>query len=282
MKEPASLPSDPAPAAATDRKTLNWGFIIAYGIIHVGAVYTLISHLSWAGIAVLAVTHAFFAWIGIGLCYHRLLAHRSFRVPGWLERTLATIGALNVQGGPIAWVATHLQHHAKSDQPEDPHSPRQLGFWGAHLWWMARGGQKPYGFRALKHLKERRYYRFLEIGQILLQVPLGVLLYLIGGWTFVSFGIFVRLAVSLHVTCMINSVCHVWGSRRYATGDDSRNNHVVNLLAGGEGLHNNHHHDPRAATTRRGFWDFDATGLVIRGLQAVGLAKDVVEPRAGA
>ena len=257
----------------------NWIFLTVFFSVHAAAITAIALYRSWSALAVAAVGHAFFGWVGIGLCYHRLLTHKGFKVKPWFERVLVTIGALNVQGGPITWVATHLQHHAKSDKPGDPHSPRDGGFWWSHVGWMLKGGQRQYGFRAEKRLADIRYYRFLEAGQLLFQLPLAVLLFWMGGLPFVMYGIFVRLVASWHITFCINSVCHLWGSRRFETKDDSRNNALVNLFAGGEGLHNNHHDSPSTAITAVRWWDFDATGWLIRGLEKVGLATDVVKKR---
>lgn len=268
----------PAPAA----KRLNWPFIIVAIVLHVGAFYALIGHWSWEGMAVAFVGQVIFGWIGISMGYHRLLTHASFKVKPWLERVLATLGAMSVQGDPAYWVGTHIQHHAKSDQPGDPHSPRQGGFWWSHMGWMFRGGTREHAFRALERLKTSRYYRFLNVGQILLQIPLAALLYLMGGWTFVLYGIFVRLLISWHVTFCVNSVCHLWGTRRYKTRDDSRNNHLIAWLTGGEGYHNDHHGEQRSARFGRRPWEIDPIWWLILLFEKIGWATDVVRPRTGA
>ncbi len=276
MSNPVPV-SAAAPASAASR--LNWPFIVVASIMHLGAFYALIGHWSWQGLAVAVIGQIVFGWIGVSMGYHRLLTHASFRVKPWLERALATLGAMAVQGGPVYWVATHKQHHAEADQPGDPHSPRERGFWWAHMGWMLRGGQRVNALRAVERLKASRYYRFLNIGQILLQVPLAVLLYLAGDWTFVLYGIFVRIFLTWHVTFCVNSVCHLWGSRRYETPDDSRNNHLVAWLTGGEGHHNNHHGEPRCARFGRRLRDIDPIWWVIWMMEKLGLATDVVRPR---
>lgn len=290
MRNPVETPLQ-RPVSDPHHRRLNWPFIVIFTGFHAAAFCALAWHWSWSAVLLPFLGLVSLGWIGIGLCYHRLLAHGSFKVSAWLERILATIGALNIQGGPITWVATHIQHHAKPDKPGDPHSPKQKGtrklgkgegFWWSHVIWMARGGQAPYRFNAIERLKRSRYYRFLEVGQLLFQVPIGVGLYFWGGWSYVLFGIFVRVVLMWHVTSLINSACHLWGRRRFPTDDDSRNNWLVNLFAGGEGLHNNHHHSPRTAYTRVGRWDFDPTGWMIRGLSRLGLATEVFEKRTGA
>jgi stearoyl-CoA desaturase (delta-9 desaturase) len=268
----------PARHVTLAARRVNWPFVIVAFAVHVGAFATLIGHWSWSGLAVAGIGQVIFGWIGVSMGYHRLLTHASFKVKPWLERTLATIGALAIQGGPIAWVATHIQHHAASDRDGDPHSPRR-GFWWAHFGWMLRGGQRLNAFRAVERLRQSRYYRFLDAGQIALQFPLAGLLWLLGGWTFVLYGIFVRSVLVWHATFCVNSVCHVWGSRRYRTDDDSRNNHLIAWLTGGEGHHNDHHGEPRSARYGRRPWDFDPIWLLILGLEKLGLATDVVRPR---
>ena len=262
-------------AAPVVRPRLNWPFLVVAVVLHAGAIIGVVMERSWSLLILLAVTHILFSWIGVGLCYHRLLTHRSFCVPMWFEKTLKTIGAMSLLGKPSAWVATHKQHHANPDRKADPHSPLD-GFWHSHFGWMVRGGQKQ--FRA--RWQEGRYDRFLEVGQVELQIPFGALLYLMGGWPFVFYGTFVRIAFGWHVTFCVNSVCHVWGSRRYRTIDTSRNNLLIALFTGGEGFHNNHHADQRSALTARRWWDFDPTGWLILGLEKLGLATKVVRPDA--
>ncbi len=287
----------PVVPAAEARRKLNWPFIAVALILHVGAVATLIGHWSWTGLIVAGIGQVVFGWIGVSMGYHRLLTHASFKVKPWLERTLATLGAMALQGGPVIWVNTHKRHHAEVDGDGDPHSPRVppallegasaarrfrlrfKAFMHAHLLWMVRGGQRIYASNAAERLRASRYYRFLNAGQILLQIPLAGLLWLIGGWTFVLYGIFVRIILSWHATFCVNSICHMWGSRRYDTKDDSRNNHLVAWATGGEGYHNDHHGESRSALFGRRPWDFDPIGLLIVGLEKVGLATDVHRPR---
>lgn len=259
-------------------RRLNWKFLAVFSSFHAAAALGF-WHFSWPALGIAALFHVLFAWIGIGVCYHRLLAHRGYAVPKPVEYVLATLGALAIQGGPISWVATHIQHHARSDQEGDPHSPKKKGFWWAHLGWMVFDGQAPYRFRAVLEMKRDRYYRFLEAGQLLFQIPLGVLLWAWGGWSFVIYGVFVRTVFSWHATFLVNSATHLWGYRNYRTADDSRNSWWVALLTGGEGWHNNHHDDPRVAKTRVRWWEIDLNWYPIWLMKKLRLARAVIVTR---
>lgn len=259
-------------------KRLNWRFLTVFGSFHLVALFGIWC-FSWRALGLAFLGQIAFGWLGVGVGYHRLLAHRGYVVPKWLEYVFATLGALAIQGGPISWVRTHKQHHADSDGPKDPHSPVQKGFWHAHLGWMVRGGQDEIGWIKGPTISTNRYYRFLEIGQIAFQIPLGLLLYWWGGWQFVIYGIFVRQVISWHATFFVNSATHVWGYRNFRTKDNSRNSWWVSLLTGGEGWHNNHHHAPRAATTRVRWWEIDFNWYPIWFLMKIRLAKAVVVAR---
>ncbi|MEO0885349.1 MAG: fatty acid desaturase [Cyanobacteria bacterium J06648_10] len=241
---------------------------------------------SWSALGVAIALHWLFGSVGICLGYHRLLSHRSFRVPLWLERIIATIGALALQGGPTFWVAGHRQHHAFTEHVEkDPYSSAR-GFWWSHMEWMFY--LKPEVFDRKVYAKNAPdiardpYYAFLDKYFLALQVPLAFVLYAIGGWSFVIYGIFVRAVLLWHCTWLINSANHLWGYRNFDSDDNSRNLWWVALLTYGEGWHNNHHTYPKMAKAGLRKWEIDSTWWLIKGLKSVGLATKVVMPPAKA
>ena len=211
--------------------------------------------------------------IGITLGYHRILSHRSLVVPKWLEYVIVTCGALSLQGGPIEWIGTHRLHHQHSDRDGDPHNSRQ-GFWWSHILWLY--GRIPSEEAIRKRTKDLNgdpYYEFLHKGGfMLMQILLGVTLFLLGGWPYVLFGVFLRIVVVFHATWLVNSATHRYGYRTYDTRDHSTNCWWVALLSFGEGWHNNHH--AKSASARHGlhWYEVDITWITIWLLKKVGLA----------
>lgn len=268
---------------------VNWAAAIWLLAIHLGAVAAPWT-FSWSGLVLVFVLHWICGGIGICLGYHRLLTHGSFLTKRWMKRTIATIGCLAGEGPPMMWVANHRLHHARSDQEGDPHSPRE-GSWWSHVFWLAYrvGGKDPmeYFLKWAPDLYRDRYIRMLDYAFVPLNLGLSALImgagYAVGGWTlawsWLVWGVGVRMVFVLHSTWLVNSASHMWGYRNYETRDDSRNNWWVALLTYGEGWHNNHHAHPRMAKHGHKWWEFDITFLTIRLMQRLGLAWDVVDYR---
>ena len=235
---------------------------------------------SWSALGVMIFLHWLFGSIGICLGYHRLLTHRSFQVPQWLEYILATIGSLALQGGPIFWVSGHRLHHAHTeDEEKDPYSARR-GFWWSHMLWLCYPREQFFDYESYKKfapdLDRHPYYRWLNRNFVLLQILLGLLLYGLGGWSFVIYGIFLRAVLLWHSTWLINSATHRWGYRNFSAEDGSRNLWWAAILTYGEGWHNNHHAHPRVAKAGLRWWEIDLTWWAIQMLQMLGLAKKIV------
>jgi fatty-acid desaturase len=258
-------------------KGLNWPTIIVLVILHVGAVAALFM-FSWANLAVTLFLLWFATGLGISMGYHRLHTHRSYQVPRALEYLFAVCGALTFEGGPIFWVATHRVHHQKSDRPGDPHSPRE-GAWWSHMVWMMVGEAKHSNTRLMAKyapdLAKDPFYVWLDHYHWLPNIVLAVVLFAIGGVPMVLWGICLRVVIGLHATWLVNSATHMWGSRRFATHDDSRNLWWVALITFGEGWHNNHHAHPTSARHGLAWYEFDPSWLQIKLLKRVGIAKSV-------
>ncbi|KAM5580550.1 palmitoyl-monogalactosyldiacylglycerol delta-7 desaturase, chloroplastic [Rosa sericea] len=230
----------------------------------------------------LAVALYFVTGVGITLSFHRNLAHRSFKLPRWLEYSFAYCAVLSLQGSPIEWVSTHRIHHQFTDTWDDPHSPIK-GFWYSHIGWIVDyhsrfGTPDALEFKNVGDLKKQWYYRFLHCTYPCHSVALGILLYAGGGLPFLVWGMGVRTVFFLHITFSINSICHIWGKQVWNTGDLSRNNWLLGLLALGEGWHNNHHAFEYSARQGLEWWEIDTTWYIIRFLEAIGLATDVKLP----
>jgi len=256
---------------------VSWVTTIVLVIFHIGAVAALFN-FTWTRLAITAVLYWMAIGFGIGMGYHRLLTHRSYKVPRFFEYFLAVCGTLTLEGGPIFWVATHRVHHQNSDQDGDPHSPTEGGFW-AHMGWIMFGDAKHNDTRAMSKyapdLGKDPFYVWLNQYHYVPLVILGLTLLAFGGWAMVYWGIFLRVIVGLHATWLVNSATHMWGERRFKTKDESRNNWWVAILTFGEGWHNNHHAHPTSARHGLAWYELDITWIQINFLQRLGFAKNV-------
>ena len=265
------------PIDLADSPKMNWTNITAFGLFHAGAVAALFM-FSWQAFAVALFLYWMCTGLGISMGYHRLHTHRSYQVPLALEYFFAVCGTLTLEGGPIFWVATHRIHHQKSDQPGDPHSPRDGGWW-SHMGWLLVGESKhnntPMMSKYAPDLAKDRFYVWLNNYHWVPMIVLGVLLFAMGGVPFVLWGICLRVVVGLHSTWLVNSATHMWGSRRFATRDDSRNNWLIALITSGEGWHNNHHAHPTSARHGLAWYEFDLSWIQIKILMFFRIAKSV-------
>ena len=267
--------------AALPRPQLRWSVTVSTIILHVLALLALLpSNFSWTAVGVAVGLHAITQGLGISLGFHRLASHRSLRVPLWLEHVFILLGTLAFQGGVYGWVGYHRLHHMHTDQELDPHSASK-GFWWSHILWMVYPYAKFFDYdqysRYAPELARDPVYQWLNRYYLLLQIPLGLVLYGLGGWSFVMYGIFLRAVLLWHSTWFINSVTHLWGYRTFSTHDNSRNLWWAAILTYGEGWHNNHHAYPQVARAGWHWWEIDVTWWAIWLLQTLGLAQKVVE-----
>jgi stearoyl-CoA desaturase (delta-9 desaturase) len=250
--------------------------------------------LHWHDLVVLAITYTL-SGLGITVGFHRLFTHRSFKTTRGVRALLAVLGSMAVEGPLIEWVATHRKHHRFSDAEGDPHSPHvdQAPGWRgalrglahAHVGWMFRGKDMANPARYAKDLLADRDVRFISrtfplwvaVG---MAVPFGLGLVftgsLTGGLTGLLWGGAVRVLLLHHVTFSINSLCHFFGRRPFATGDQSRNLAWLAPIAFGEAWHNNHHAFPTSARHGLGRREPDPGAWLISALERCHLAWDVV------
>jgi stearoyl-CoA desaturase (delta-9 desaturase) len=280
---------------------IKWRYASPIVFVHlVAALACLPWFFSWTGV-VLAVLGCYaFGTLGMNIGYHRLLTHRGFSCPRWLERALAVLGACCMEESPTVWVALHRQHHHAADKERDPHCPLASFLWGHIGWLMIKSDNAEPGPSIVRYapdLTSDPFYGWLEVGDNWIKVALlswavffaaGFAVVALGGGTtedairfgssLVVWGAAVRTVAVWHLTWSVNSVTHLWGYRNYATPDNSRNNILIGLLANGEGWHNNHHADPRSARHGHSWREPDVAWLTIRALTTVGLARDVALP----
>ena len=278
-----------------------WLYAISITVVHLLALLAFVPlFFSWTGLILAIVLYPVFGQ-SITICYHRMLAHRSFKPPKWLERTWVVISLCCLQDTPAKWVANHRLHHRVSDQQPDPHSPFVNFLW-SHIGWLyfrneytrSAGMLQKYA----KDILQDPFYMYLEktwAGPLIYLVHV-FLYYVIGfivgyflegslyagfifGMSLMIWGALVRTVLVWHVTWSVNSLTHIFGYRSYETDEESRNNWFVTLLTFGEGWHNNHHHDQVSASMQHRWWEIDLNFRLIKFLEKLGLAYDVIPPK---
>jgi stearoyl-CoA desaturase (delta-9 desaturase) len=270
----------PGRRTETTRQTyLNVGSLPFWGVHAIAVAGVVWLGFSWTGLA-LALGLYLARMLFVCLGYHRYFSHRSFRTSRAFQLVLAFGAQTAMQRGVLWWAAKHRRHHRESDTPDDVHSPRQDGFWFAHLGWSTSRTSDGTDLSLVKDLARYPELRALDRAKHLPGILLAVALFLAGGAHALVWGFFVSTVLLWHGTFTINSLAHVIGRRRYATPDDSKNHLGLALLTLGEGWHNNHHHYQVSA--RQGFfwWEIDLAYYVLRGLEAVGVVWDVRRPPA--
>ena len=260
-----------------DAPKILWRMVIGMVLFHIFAFWALFS-FSWANLLAVVVMWWISGSLGIGLGYHRLLTHRGYKAPKWLEYFLTVCASFAIQGGPISWITTHRIHHGFTETKDDPHSPMQ-GFLWAHMTWVLQGGSTLYDEKTRNKyspdLMNDKFHVFMEKYYWITTIIVAVVLFAIGGWSMVLWGVAFRVVWGWHSVWIVNSITHIWGSRRFETRDTSTNNALVALLAWGEGWHNNHHAYPRSARHGLAWYEFDINWIQIWLLEKVGLVKDV-------
>ncbi len=273
-----------------ERGRVRWDFLIPLTIIHLGALLACLPiFFTWKGLATLFVLHLV-CGLGVTVGYHRLLTHRSFKTLKPIEYLLSWLGSINLQGGPVKWIATHRLHHQHSDQEEDPHSPVHGFFW-SHMRWIFTFDPK---FDEYKDYSQYALDIARDPGHALIErvVPFSQLFFMgllyLWGWSFgggmwggfscVVWGGFLRLVLVYHSTWLVNSATHTWGYRNFETNEKSTNLWWVSLFALGEGWHNNHHAYPNSARHGMKRWELDISWMTIRLMSFIGLARDIRLP----
>lgn len=267
-------------------KRIDWLRVVPFVLMHL-ACFAVV-WVGWSPIAVVvAIALYVIRMFAITAFYHRYFSHRAFRTGRAAQLVFAVLGASAVQRGPIWWAAHHRHHHAHADEQADVHSPKHGFFW-SHVGWFLTTANFRTSTQRVPDLMRFAELRFLDRYDGLVPVLLAVLLFGAGatleriapqlgtsGWQMLVWAFFISTVALYHLTFTVNSLAHRFGTRRFATADDSRNNWLIALLTMGEGWHNNHHHCPSAA--RQGFrwWEIDLTYYLLRVLASVGLIWDL-------
>lgn len=276
--ESANPGSDPA----DDR--IDWVRIIPFIGLHLACLGVFVVGVSWIAVAVFLASYLI-RMFAITAFYHRYFSHRTFKTSRPVQFLFALIGASATQRGPLWWAAHHRHHHSVADQEADPHSPRH-GFWWSHMGWFLSRRHFATDHDRVPDLACYPELRWLDRYDLLVPVAYAAGLFGLGallerlapglgtsGGQLLVWGYFLSTVALIHVTLTINSLAHCWGTRRYATRDDSRNNWFLALLTLGEGWHNNHHHFPGSA--RQGFywWEIDLSYYVLKIMSWLGMIR---------
>lgn len=288
------------PESVTNR--IVWRYTVPIVTIHLLALLALVPSLfSWTGFWLCLVGIYTYGGLGINIAYHRLLTHRSFKCPLWLERSFVVVALCCMEDAPGSWVATHRLHHNDADERPDPHSPLVSFLWSHMGWLMVENRDvrcmSAYDRYARDVLRDPFYLKlqrtllpvwiYLAHAALYFVIGMGVVALGGGSWseaaTFGSsllvWGVILRTVGVWHITWSVNSLTHLFGYQSYETGENSRNNWLVAVLSNGEGWHNNHHQDPASASNTHRWWEIDTAWMFIWCLEKCGLVTDVIRPR---
>jgi stearoyl-CoA desaturase (Delta-9 desaturase) len=280
------FPGGPEAARAKPDR-FEWPRAIPFIFIHLGFIFLPFVGWSWTAVGVAAALYVLRMFAITGF-YHRYFSHRTFQTSRFMQFVFAVWGNTAVQRGALWWAAVHRHHHKHSDDEHDAHSPRQHGFWWAHIGWMTTSKNFPTDYSTIKDLAKYPELVFLNRFDLIVPALFGAALWALGavlnhfwpalgtsGAQMFVWGFFVSTSVLLHGTLFINSLAHVWGKKRFNTEDDSRNSLLLALITLGEGWHNNHHR--YMASARQGFywWELDITYYVLKAFSWCGLIWDL-------
>lgn len=276
-----------ADAVRSGPETFQFSRSVPFIILHLGCLGVFLTGWSWAAVSAAAVLYVvrMFAITGF---YHRYFCHRAYHTSRVGQFLFALIGLTAVQRGPLWWAAVHRHHHAHSDEDADAHSPVAKGFVWSHIGWLTSSKNFPTNYKMVRDFAKYPELVFLNRFDLIGPLLLLVVVYALGagleafapglgtnGWQMVVWGFFISTTLLFHGTCSVNSFAHTLGSKRYETGDESRNSLILALITLGEGWHNNHHHYQSSA--RQGFtwWEIDVSYYVIRILGILGIVWDI-------
>ena len=270
-----------------ERNKIDWLRAIPFLLLHIACLAVI--WVGWSPVAVaIAVMLYLLRMFAVTAFYHRYFAHRAFRTSRPLQFLFAILGASAVQRGPLWWASHHRHHHVYSDHEQDEHSPVLRSFLWSHTGWFLCRRNFAIRERLVRDFIKFPELRFLDRFDVIVPALLAAALYFLGeylaihmpaletsGLQLLVWGFVISTVALYHATFMINSLAHCFGSRRFNTRDNSRNNPLLALMTLGEGWHNNHHYYPGSA--RQGFywWEIDITFYVLKVMNRLGLIWDL-------
>jgi len=275
---------------ALKRKSYDLGTMLPFILLHASVLLALTVPFSAAMIGWLAGSY-FLRMFGVTGGYHRYFSHRSFKLNRFWQFWMAFLAQTSGQKGALWWAAHHRDHHLHSDRKTDLHSPVHEGFWWSHLGWILSDEYDHYDPKRIADFSRYPELRFLDrfylmpffvyggviwlLGAVTANAPGGWLAWLWGGYPAFIWGFLVATVALYHGTFLINSLTHIWGTRRFPTPDESRNNFVLAIVTLGEGWHNNHHYYMSSVRQGIRWWEVDITFYLLRMLSWLGIARDL-------
>lgn len=273
-----------------DREKLDYYVCSQFLLMHLACLLVV-----WTGVSAVAVIACLALYVvrmfAITAGFHRLLSHRSYRTGRLFQFLIAFVGTASYQKGPLWWSAHHRRHHLHADTEDDLHSPLTRTLWRSHVGWFLSRDSRATDLRLISNLIKYRDLRWLDRYYHLPPAALAVSTFLLGlglerfapglhtsGWQMLVWGFFVSTVLLYHGTFTVNSAAHLFGGRRFETGDNSRNNFLVALITLGEGWHNNHHHYPSSERQGLYWWEIDFSHYALLALSWVGVVRDLRTP----
>jgi stearoyl-CoA desaturase (delta-9 desaturase) len=273
-----------------DHEELDYSVCTQFFLMHVACLLVI-----WTGVSVVAIITCLVLYVArmfaITAGFHRLFSHRTYKTGRIFQFLLAFMGTAAYQKGPLWWSSHHRRHHLYADTDHDLHSPLTRTFWRSHIGWFLSRDSQATDRKLIPNLIKYGDLRFLDKYYSVPPALLAIACFLLGsmlqryapglgtsGWQMLVWGFFISTVLLYHGTFTVNSLAHIFGSRRFATNDNSRNNFFVALLTLGEGWHNNHHYYP--SSERQGFywWEIDISHYSLRGLSWLGVVWDLRTP----
>jgi stearoyl-CoA desaturase (delta-9 desaturase) len=252
----------------------QFGAVIPFVLLHLACLLVFFVPFHWEYVALLAATY-FLRAFGATAGYHRYFSHRSYKLSRPFQFLMAFLAQTSAQKGVLWWAAHHRYHHRHSDEESDIHSPVRTGFWWAHVGWILSNEFDSYDRRLIRDFEIYPELRWLNRYHWVPSLLLGTTLYAAFGFKAFLWGFILSTVLLFHGTFSINSLAHIWGHRRYETGDHSRNNFFLALITLGEGWHNNHHRFMYSCRQGLRWWEIDVTYYVLKFLSLFGIATDL-------
>jgi stearoyl-CoA desaturase (delta-9 desaturase) len=288
MTPTTTTPRTRTPRAA-DQKMQIFESLPFWGV-HIACLLAFWTGVSWVALVTCLLAY-YIRMFGVTAVYHRYFSHRTYKTSRLVQFVLALLGTSAVQKGPLWWAAHHRDHHRYADTDRDIHSPTVMGFWWSHVGWILSSKYMATKMEAIRDFAKFPELRFLNRYHVLPPIALASGMFAFGwllnhsapslhttGMQMLVWGFFVSTTLLFHGTFAINSLAHVFGVRRFATTDTSRNSLLLSLITLGEGWHNNHHRYP--ASERQGFywWEIDVTHYILTAMSWTGLVWDLRAP----
>ena len=259
---------------AIKRKSYDLGTMIPFIALH-AAVLLAFTVPFTLPLLLAAIGSYYLRMFGVTAGYHRYFSHRSYKLNRFWQFVLAFLAQTSGQKGALWWAAHHRDHHLNSDRKEDLHSPVHEGFWWSHLGWILSDEYDGYDPKRIADFSKYPELRLLDRFHLVPSILYGAAIFFVFGYSALVWGFFVSTVALYHGTFLINSLSHIWGSRRFATPDESRNNFVLALVTLGEGWHNNHHFFMSSVRQGIRWWEIDVTYYVLRMLSWVRITREL-------